>query len=300
MERTKFRKVKGRDAGRRLYFGSPSERRQPRSENNVTEAEPSVQLLIPTRSDVAGALRIVEEYERQTSRTACSVLVSVSDPDAWQRYGDALRDRPGVELLPPAGDLSLYGNFRRLVDSSTADWVSICADDDSIPEDFADLANRPWPDRTCLIVPPVELRPYDRATGTFGDLISRFDPSESPTDPISLARHVWPTWVFGLWKGPWIRSAFPRTDFDWLDCALIHRAILDDGVAWASDAEPLRCGYDPDRGYWSVTGGAHSTRGWKAYCRPLLREHPFGMRLKWRASVERQFDHTAKHINRKR
>lgn len=257
-------------------------------------AHATVELLLPTRSDLVGALRVIDEFDGQSMREICRVIVSVSDPKAWSNFDQALRGREGVVLLPAVGDLTLYGNFRRLVMSSSADWISICADDDSIPQTFASLTAEPMPANTCLIVPPIELRTYDRSTGYFGELLKRFDPMSAPKRQIDLARETWPTWVFGLWRGDWLRAAYPPHDFDWLDCALLHKAIMSNSVRWVCDVEPLVCGFDPHRDPWAVNSTGLSTREWKNYCQDFLRERPLITRLMWHLRVERIFDSIAK------
>ncbi len=270
-----------------------------KGEDGLENSQCRVELLLPTRDDLVGALRVIDEFKHQSYRDGCSIIVSVSDPNSWLKFEQALNGLSGVKLLPPDGDLTLYGNFRRLVLASTAEWISICADDDSIPRNFTSLVAHPLPEKTCLVLPPIELRPYDRATAKFGDLLDRLEPISAGKRRIEVAREIQPTWVFGLWRGDWLRSAFPPNDFDWLDCALLHKAIMSNAVSWVSEADPLVCGYNPNRRPWAVDPAGHSTLEWKIYCQQFIRSASLTTRLLWRLRVERFFDSIAEQLNRK-
>lgn len=257
-----------------------------------------VELLIPTKNDLLGTLRLVREAKVAAKGSTVKVTVSVSDPSVWGDYRDALSDEPFVNLLPASGPLGLYENFRRLVRHSQGDWLSICADDDSIPSDFITTAHVGWPREVKLVVPPVELRPYDRESQTFGmELHGSFAQPGKEFDLISLSKSVWPTWFFGLWRGDWIRKEFPENDFDWLDCALLHKAIMEKGIAWAEKTLPLVCGYDPYRPSHSVSGGLHSAEGWKSFCRKFVRQKSLLTQIRWQWIVERSFEKTSRRLN---
>lgn len=257
-----------------------------------------VELLIPTKNDLLGTLRLVGEAKVAARHTPIKITVSVSDPSVWWRYNELLSSEPFVELLPSAGPLGLYENFRRLVKYSQADWVSICADDDSIPPDFITTVHQSWPSTVKLIVPPIELRPYERVSQTFGaGLHGSFVKPARELDRIDLSKSVWPTWFFGLWRGEWIRKEFPEEDFDWLDCALLHKTIMQNGIAWAMEAQPLVCGYDPSRPSHSVSGSLHNIEGWKSFCRKFVANESLLEQTRWRWIVERSFEKTCRRLN---
>lgn len=259
----------------------------------------NTEVLIPTRGDLQGVLRVIREA-RDAWVKPKRILVSVSDPSAWGKFEHSLSGEDSVELLPSSLEqISLYSNFRKLIDHSRADWLSICADDDSKPKDFFNNTEHHGASSINLIVPPVELRKYHRDEGVFGkDIFMECSRPQEGLGPLDISKEVWPTWVFGIWRGEWIRQEFPRVDFDWLDCAIVHRAIMENAVAWASDAQPMICGYDPDRPNWSVSGVAFEVQGWKAYCRSFLEKEGNGLKFKWWWNIERGIARTAKRLNK--
>lgn len=257
-----------------------------------------MELLIPTKNDLGGTLRVVSEAKVAAGNEPVGILVSVSDPNFWECHRRALLDEPMVTLLPPTGPLTLYENFRRLIAHSKADWISICADDDSIPEDFVEITNFPWPDSVNLVVPPIELRPYKRDTKTFGDeVISRFYGPKPGVDRVLLSAAVWPAWFFGVWRGSWLRQEFPEENFDWLDCAMLHKALLKESVSWAEGAQAMKCGYDPNRPRYAVSGAVHETKSWKEYCRQTIRSEDAFTKIRWRWLVEKEIEKTARRLN---
>jgi hypothetical protein len=259
----------------------------------------NIEVLIPTKGDLEGVLRVIREV-KVAGGESLRIIVSVSNPSFWASFERSLIGQVGVELLSsPPEQISLYANFRKLVDHSKADWVSICADDDSKASDFFDIVNSHGASSINLIVPPVQLRRYDRNAAMFGEeiLMECSRPLES-LEPLQISKEVWPTWVFGIWRGPWIRREFPREDFDWLDCALVHRVIMEKAIAWASECQPMICGYDPSRPNWSVSGGPHEVQGWKAYCRSFLANQGSYQKVRWWWNVERGIVRTARRLNR--
>jgi hypothetical protein len=268
----------------------------------VTESsglEAVLDILIPTRGDLPGTLRLIREAKEAAGTKKIRILISVSDPKAWENFARVLSEFKFVHLLPKSERVPLYGNFRRLIEHSTAPWVSICADDDSIPRDFLALIERPQPETVKLLVPPIELRTYDRPSQSFGsEVLGIFNPRERLVDPVSLSGAIWPTWFFGIWRGDWIRRAFPEEDFDWLDCALVHHAIMINGVSWVEDASPMVCGFNPTRPPWTVSGGSLQTAGWAEYCSKFLAQSPFFTRFRWRWLVEGGIRRTARRLNR--
>ncbi len=266
---------------------------------NSEMGSPSIDVLIPTKEDFRGTLRVVQEAMQAGEGHMLRILVSVSDPMMWNDYERVMPKSNKIVLLPPPFEgLSLYQNFRRLIKESTAEWVSICADDDSIPSDFFEATKRNWTHNINLLVPPIELRSYDRMSQKFGnELISRFEPSDVLIDPILTSSVVWPTWVFGVWRGKWLRREFPVKDFDWLDCAVLHKALMSRGVLWVMDAQPKVCGYDPVRLSWSVSNEGYSTEGWRQYCLEFIQESPFLEKIRWWLLVERSLEKTARRLN---
>ncbi len=257
------------------------------------------QALVPTRSDGPGVVRVAQEC-LASSEVDLEVLVSISDPCHQQEISVLLQTLGDerVRILPSAGDLSLYSNFRRLVDAATAPWVSICADDDSKPPGLVAECLDQGDANSLLLVPPIEVRRFHRATQSFGDVLEFIAATPRDGSMAQQAGMVPPGWVFGVWRREWLHHIYPRSDFDWLDCSVVQRTLYAGGLTWVDATEPLICGLNPSRAPWAVNAsGFHSTADWKRYCRESFAPtDPFG-RLSWYWNVERLYDKVAKKLN---
>lgn len=259
---------------------------------------PTVQVLIPTRSDVLGVSRVLGESLGQDPRV--HALISVSDPKSQKQMEEMITSLGDerIKVLPSCGDLTLYGNFRRLVENSTGEYLSICADDDSMKYDTIKRCLEQMSVGCMLVIPPIEVRDFNRTHHRFSDLIVTVPARVTSRIKILQAARVAPTWVFGLWRGSFLRDAFPPDDFDWLDCALVQRVILNDELCFAPNAESMICGLVQGRPPWSVdTTSGHSIAGWRQYSYMHSLKDGLFQRLAWKLLVERRWRRIARRLN---
>lgn len=227
------------------------------------------------------------------------VVVSVSDPTFHNSMSTALlalgSDR--IRILPPDGDLSLYGNFRRLINASDAEWVTLCADDDFKAPGFVVDTLRYTSEDTIGVCPAISLQEFHRPTASFGrvlQFIAAAPPSRSLV--LQLSR-VQASWIFGLYRRQWIADAFPDDEWDWIDCAIVQKAILERGFVWCPDADPIVCGWVPQRLPWAVRHGIHSTAGWESYWKRRLLPQKVVHPWIWATLIRSRFRRTAKALN---
>ncbi len=259
-----------------------------------------VDLLVPTRSDIDGAVRVAQECLHMEGSHDVRVLVSVSDPTHQKAIASALHglNSSRIDVLPAAGDLSLYGNFRRLVHASDAEWVSICADDDAKAPDFVRLTLGNALPTTVGLSPAISLREFDRTTSSFGRELRYVQPSLTGQSVIAQAAHVEASWIFGLWRRTWLAQAFPRDDWDWIDCAIVQRAIVERSFQLCAEASSIICGWNPERQPWSV-GSQHSTSRWEEYWLDSVLPGSQVPSWKWKLFVRSRFRRTAKLLNKR-
>ena len=262
-------------------------------------SEFSLDFIVPTRNDIGSCSRVVAELRQQQrdENMKLRILISVSDPTEQANFERHFGEVDGVEVLPSTGDLSLYGNFRRLVHSSRAEWLSICADDDSKAPDFAWSVRETILSGSVLAVPEIQSRKYARPQCDFDGEAERIGGKRIST----LGDLLLPcsSWIFGAWRVDWIQHNFPSEDFDWLDVALVQNAVSKGRQVFMPVGRGvLTVGFTPHRLAWSVgANGKHSTVGWKTYCRANVQLDVLWRRFVWRLVVEPKFQLLASKLN---
>lgn len=257
-----------------------------------------VEILVPTRSDSRGASRVVRESLELSVAHDIRVTVSVSDPTAWGDVREAVTSvDPRVRVLEPSGDLSLYGNFRRLVMGASADWLMICADDDARPRGFVDACLANAARDAVVVFPRVEVRAFNREAQEFGHVVGRIPAHRTRGGRTRRAENAHPSWIFSLWRTSWIKSVFPSSDFDWLDCAVVQRALYSESCSYAPGVEPLVCGIVEGRRPWAVgLDSVHRTEEWETYTRQFVPSNPLAQAL-WRVGPVRRYRKIARRLN---
>lgn len=175
------------------------------------------------------------------------VHLSVNQPGIEsEKYHELATIDSRISVTCQPKNLGLYGNFRFLVENSKLDYFAWHAYDDRIsPATISNaLSKIASTSNSTLAVIPYELQEclLDPLRWEGERLPGVLPITSDRREIFSSALNAEPSWIFGIWKSGYLKSIYPKRDFDWLDSYILYRALIEAKVVVVDDSEPMTIG----------------------------------------------------------
>lgn len=197
----------------------------------------SVTVGIPIWNSQAEAEAAVQDALSQDYPGLGEILISISDSEVEKSdFTFLLTMDTRIRIIFSCEALSLYENFRRLIDEASGDlFVWFCGDDRHSANFLSFHANQHSSiSNLVLSTSSYEFWEYDQKA------VSLLRPLESfrinwarVTSRLlnNTGRYVVPTHLwFGVWNLEYLRKKWPMPSFDWLDLYLLQSALRNEKV----------------------------------------------------------------------
>lgn len=188
---------------------------------------------IPIFDSFLEAKNAVLDALNQDSESIHEILVSFSSSKVALGEMDALLsfdDR--IKIFYSKSDLTLYSNFRRLIELASGKYFAWFCGDDRHSVNFIshqlDLISAE--DGSVLSIPQFAFYDYDKTNAfltenrTSDIYCIKCDNKNHNAGKLGIIpkTHFW----FGLWARDYLIQEFPHKDYDWLDLLLIQKALF--------------------------------------------------------------------------
>lgn len=219
-----------------------------------------IEVGIPSFMDFEAPLKLALGLRKAGFEGKIHISVNGSDliPDPYlaQAFECAAR------LTIQKSNLGLYGNFKFLVDSATAEWFTWLAVDD---EPNLVALQSPMNDGFDLLY--------------FNFMLVRTMSSGGPAEEFGIkdpfeSKNFFtpePSAIFGIWRTEWLSAIFPAKAFDWLDIYLLVRTRAHGRLSKGPGVQKI--GFQ-EKVPHSVNGRFHAPLGWTIHSLPSLRVRP--------------------------
>lgn len=201
-----------------------------------------ISLGIPSRGVTSSLYRVVEyALSLDVDEIIVGINPTTDSSEFVNHYGDAR-----LKLFFHNSDLGLYGNFRFLLHQANSPLFAwLCTDDLISKEAISILKGRDHIEAN-LVLPTwkwVEYNPDQENCFAMDKSIEGVYPCLTNNKALAeAALQCEPSWIFGIWNSIYLKSIFPRTNFDWLDCYILQKTLLSRKVEVLSVSDPTLIG----------------------------------------------------------
>jgi len=197
----------------------------------------SVTVGIPIWNSHAEAKAAVQDALNQDYCCLGEILISISDPKVEKSdFTFLLTMDARIRIIFSCAALSLYENFRRLIDEASGDlFVWFCGDDRHSANYLSFHAGQHSSISSLVLsTSSYQFWEYDQKSVSLVRPLESLQINWARVTSILLTntgRYVVPTHLwFGVWNLEYLRKKWPMPSFDWLDLYLLQSALRSEKV----------------------------------------------------------------------